>query len=291
MNSTNFYLLSFINRGIKKVFYVFFISLLILTSCKQQKNITKKNSKCNLDYKNPKTLNANLKANELFFKSLNAKIAVESNIDSSFNSFSVSLRIKKDSIIWMSVSKLGIEGIRILITKDSVKFINRSNSNYFMGDFNYLSTLLNIQLDFEILQSLLVGNSVTFYTEEEKLKAGIDNCKYMLATIRKNKLRKVMEKGKELKEPIQSIYMMPETFKISRILFYEFNPERIFDAQYYNFLEIDSTQKFPTEMSFLIKAQKNAAINIKYSKIKLNEEQSFPFKIPENYEQFTYKKK
>ena len=51
----------------------------------------------------------------------------------------------------------------------------------------------------------------------------MDNCEYLLGTIRKNKLRKVMEKGKELKEPAQSIYMIPETFKIARILFYEFS--------------------------------------------------------------------
>ena len=191
----------------------------------------------------------------------------------------------------MSISKLGIEGARVFITKDSVKFINKLNNTYFKGDFTYISKLLNTPLDYEILQSLLVGNSVTFYNEDEKLKPGMDNCEYLLGTIRKNKLRKVMEKGKELKESAQTIYMSPETFKISRILFYEFNPERVFDAHFSNYEMIDSAQLFPLKMNYSIKTQKSISIDITYGKPRLNEEQSFPFKIPENYEQIIYNEK
>lgn len=264
---------------------------LLFTSCKPHQKITQPATKCNLDYKNAKTLTAHLKANEFDFNRFNAKINAEIAIDSSFNSFSISLRVKKDSIIWMSISKLGIEGARVLITKDSVSFINRINNKYFKGDYSYISKLLNTQLDYEMLQSLLVGNSVAFYDEDEKIKPGIHNCLYTLGTIRKYKLRRVMEKGKELREPAQSIYMIPETFKISRILFYEFNPERSFDAGFYDYTKVDSTQLFPLKMSFTVKAQKNVIISIEYTKIQLNEEQSFPFKIPDNYEQIVYKEK
>jgi hypothetical protein len=146
-------------------------------------------------------------------------------------------------------------------------------------------------MDFESLQSLLVGNSVAFYNEDEKIKPGVDNCQYTIGTIRKYKLRKVMAKGKELKEPAQSIYMIPETFKISRILFYEFNPERSFDVRYSDYTNIDSTQLFPLKMSYSFKAKNNVNIDIHYIKPRLYEDQSFPFKIPDNYEQITYKEK
>jgi len=278
----------------KKLILVVFVFSFVLFSCKRPKEITQSpttNTKCNIDYKNAKTLITQLKSNEFTFETLSAKLNVEAIIDSTSNTFTISLRIRKDSIIWMSISKLGIEGARVFITKDSVKFINKINNTYFRGDFTYISKLLNTPLDFEILQSLLVGNSVTFYNEDEKLKSGIDNCQYLLGTIRKNKLRKVMEKGKELKESAQSIYMTPETFKISRILFYEFNPERVFDARFSNYEMIDSTQLFPTKMNYSIKTQKNININITYVKPRLNEDQSFPFKIPENYEQIIYNEK
>lgn len=278
----------------RKPLLLVFVFFAVLSSCKRPKEITQSantNTKCNIDYKNAKALITHLKSNEFKFEKLNAKLNVEAIIDSTSNTFTISLRIRKDSIIWMSISKLGIEGARVFITKDSVKFINKINNTYFKGDFTYISKLLNTPLDFEILQSLLVGNSVTFYNEDEKLKPGIDNCQYLLGTIRKNKLRKVMEKGKELKESAQTIYMAPETFKISRILFYEFNPERIFDAHFSSYEIIDSTQLFPLKMNYSVKTQKNINIDITYVKPRLNEEQSFPFKIPENYEQIIYNEK
>jgi hypothetical protein len=270
--------------------FLFFLSLFIFESCKHQQKIVLNSGKCLLNYKNAKTLSSNLKINEFNFDRLNAKLAVEALVDSTSESFTVNLRIKRDSIIWMSISKLGIEGARILITKDSVKFTNSISKKYFRGDFAYISQMLNTELDFEILQSLLIGNSVTFYDEEEKLKPGVNDCQYTLGTIRKKKLRRVMEKGKELKEPVQSIYLIPETYKISRILFYDFNPDRSLDAHYGEFEKVDSLQWFPQKMNYVIKAQKNISIDIKYSKVSLNAEQTFPFKIPNNYEPIENKK-
>ncbi len=259
---------------------------LFITSCKNQKKITLNNGKCILDFKNTRTLTVNLKANEFNFDKLKAKLSIDALIDSSSNSFTMSLRMKRDSIIWMSLSKIGIEGARILITKDSVKFINQLKKQYFIGDFTYLSKLLNTELDFEIIQSLLIGNSVTFYDDAEKIKPGIDNCQYTLGTIRKFKLHKVMEKGKGLKEAAQSIYLIPETFKIARILFYDFNPDRSFDAKFGAFAvpENSNNQLFPYKMNYVIKAQKNLSIDIDYDKVQLNEELTFPFKIQDNYE-------
>ena len=294
MNNRIRFFLSFFGSLSRQFLFASFALLLLFTSCKHQQKITLNNGKCILDFKNSKTLTANLKSNEFHFNRLNAKLNIESTIDSTDNSFTVSLRMKKDSIIWMSISKLGIEGARVLITKDSVKFITHlpgQNTKYFKGDYAYISKLLNSDLDFEMLQSLLIGNSVAFYDDDEKIKPGIDNCHYTLGTIRKYKLRKVIGKGKELKSPVQSIYLVPETFKISRILFFEFNPERSFDASFSEFKQIDSTQLFPTQIKYFIKAQKNIIIHIEYTKTVLNEEQTFPFKIPDNYEPITYKEK
>jgi hypothetical protein len=269
-------------------FILGFVILLSFSSCKNQKKITLNNGKCILDFKNARTLTTNLKTNELTFIWLKAKLSAEALIDSSNNSFSVSLRMKRDSIIWMSISKLGIEGARVLITKDSVKFTNTLQNKYFTGDYAYISKLLNTELDFEMLQSLLIGNSVSFYDEDEKIKPGVDNCHYTLGTVRKFKRRRV-ERGKELKEPAQSIFLSPENYKIARILFYEFNPDRTFDATFGEFTKVDDVQLFPHRMNYTIKAQKNVNIDLTYSKVTLNEEQTFPFKIPDNYEQIIFK--
>lgn len=283
MNNKNVH--RFLQRFIFPVAFLLSLSF-FATSCKNQRKIVLNNGKCILDFKNAKTLTTNLKTSEFHFDKLKARLSIDADIDSSSSSFTVALRMKHDSVIWMSLSKLGIEGARVLITKDSVKFINTLKGQYFSGDFAYLSAFLNTELDFEVIQSLLIGNSVTFYDEAEKIKPGVDNCQYTLGTIRKNKLRKVMEKGKELKEGAQSIYMIPETFKIARILFYDFNPDRSFDAQFGAFAvpENSGNQLFPHKMNYVIKAHKNVTISIDYNKVQLDEELSFPFKIQDNYE-------
>ncbi len=275
-------------------FAQFPLLLLLLTlsfiSCNLPRKVIINKSMCLLDFKNAKTLATNLKKNEFNFTWLKAKLSVEAEIDSSNSSFSISLRIKKDSIIWMSISKLGIEGARVLISKDSVQFFTTIMGNkFFKGDFAYINKLLCADLDFEMLQSLLVGNSVEFYDELERVKSGADNCQYTLGTIRKRKLHKIIEKGKEFKEPVQSIYLVPETFKISRILFYDFNPNRSFDARFENFEKQDSTQLFPMKIRYTIRAQKHITVHLNYSKIVLNEEQTFPFKIPDHYEPIVFK--
>lgn len=263
----------------------------ILTSCKHQQKIAGNKTKCDVDFKSAKWLTEKLKLNEFRFNTFDAKLNVEATIDSSSNSFTASLRIKKDSIIWLSISKLGIEAARILITKDSVRFMDRINTQYFKGDFAYITRLMNFQVDYEILQALLVGNSVSFYDDDERLKGGISDCQYLLGTIRKRKLRKVIEKGKELKDPSQNIYLSPDNFKILRILFYDFDLNRSFEADYSQFAPIDSTQLFPTKMNFNIKAQKNIKIDIQYLRQKMNDNVTFSFKIPDNYEEIKYKEK
>jgi hypothetical protein len=275
----------------RKSILLLFLSVVFLGACKTSKKITFNNGKCLIEPKTAKSLTKHLKENEFRFDKLNAKLSVEATVDSSSNSFTVTLRMKKDSIIWMSISKLGIEGARVLITKDTVKFMNRIKSQYFIGDFSYISKIINTDLDFEILQSLLVGNSVEFYDDDEKLKPGVDDCKYYLGTVRKRKMKRIIEKGKEYKDAAQTIYMVPDKFKITRIVFFEFNPDRNIDVRYDNFVSIDSTQLFPQKISCNIKAQKSVIIEMNYTKTVFNEEQTFPFKIPENYEQIVVKEK
>jgi hypothetical protein len=291
MNNRAQIIFSSIVVTIKRFTILSFFFSFVLVSCKHQQKIAVTKVKCDLDFKNAKTLTANLKANEFKFDRLNAKLSVDAEIDSSSNSFTVSLRVKKDSVIWMSISKLGIEFARVLITRDSVELVNRIKKTFFVGDFAYLSKLLNTDLDFETLQSILVGNSVSFYDEDEKTRSAIDDCQYLLSTIKKNKLRRVMEKGKEMRDPVQSIYLMPETFKIARILFYEFNPERNLDVHFSGYEKVDSTQFFPMRIDCSIKDHKQINIGISYTKVVFNEEQTFPFKIPADYEQINIKEK
>ena len=270
--------------------FIFFTSIaLLFDSCKIKEKIIER--KKNIEYKSSSSLLSNLKKSEFNFQWLSAKFSTEVIIDSNKVSFTVSMRSRQDSAIWMSISPaLGIEAARAIVTKDSIKFIDRINSAYFVGDYNYLSKLFHTELDFEMLQSLLIGNSVAFYEEEEKLRASIDQDKYLLSTIRRRKLKRALERNKEIKEPVQRIWLDPTIFKISRILINEFNVNRSFEARFDKFNLIDSLY-FPNLINYEIRAEKKISISIDYSKIVRNKPVLLPFTIPEKYAPIKFKEK
>jgi len=63
---------------------------------------------------------------------------------------------RKDSIIYITVSKMGIEGMRLVLTPDSVKFLNHLSSSYYVGGYS-VSKTVGQQVDFYMIQSLLTG--------------------------------------------------------------------------------------------------------------------------------------
>lgn len=280
------------NRKLFLFFLLVSFSFLLFPSCKSRKNLPAHTAtKCRLDYKSSRTLASLLEKNQADYSTLNGKIKASVAVDKDNTEFTVSLRMRKDSIIWASISPaLGIEVIRFVATKDTLMFIDRLHNRYFVGGYDTLSSMLNTEIDLEILQSLLIGNSVEFYMEDEKLRAGIDSCHYLLGTIRKRKLRRVIEKGKELKEPAQNIWLSDSTFRISRILFREFESNREFDARFSNFKNADmpennlKTVSIPFNIRFAVRTNKTGIVDLEYTKVSANKPQTFPFSVPEGYE-------
>ena len=72
---------------------------------------------------------------------------------------------RKDSIIYITVSKMGIEGGRLVLTPDSVKFLNHLNSTYYAGGYSIAEQLNLMKIDFYIIQSLLIGGKLPEYAK------------------------------------------------------------------------------------------------------------------------------
>lgn len=79
----------------------------------------------------------------------------------------VSIRMKKDSVIWVSVQPgLGIEAARVMLTQDSVYIVNRLQKEYVAADYAFLRNKLHVDVSFELLQAILVGNYQSQGTEK-----------------------------------------------------------------------------------------------------------------------------
>jgi hypothetical protein len=103
-----------------------------------------------------------LLANQIEFTTFSAKIDVDYE-DAEGKKYNVNahLRMHRDSIIWISITgPLGIEGLRALITEDSVKLLDKQNKTYIARSVSYLQDVTELPLDLSSLQDLLVGNPV-----------------------------------------------------------------------------------------------------------------------------------
>jgi len=257
------------------------LACIIFTSCTSQRKAVR----APLKEHGEQYLIEQLKAHELKFNQLSAKFAVTYKIDRKKTSFSGTLRIEKDSMIWISISPaLNIEAIRFILTPDSIKYINRINNTYFLRDFAYINQLLNKTLDYDMAQSFLLGNDFSLY-ETNKFKASIDNQLYKLNTTDRRKIRRVVRKSNdEISIPLQTIWLEPDSFKIAKVLLKEAERDsRKFTAQYSNY-EIIEEQLIPSKEIFEVETDKEkVTIKIEYSKITINQQQTYPFRIPENF--------
>lgn len=81
--------------------------------------------------------------------------------DNSEQDFQATIRMVKDSLIWMSLSgAMGVEGARILITPDSFRIINKSANEYSVHNFGYVRSWLLFPVSFQMLQQLFSGGQM-----------------------------------------------------------------------------------------------------------------------------------
>jgi hypothetical protein len=266
--------------------------VLFIVSCKTTHKLVTNQVKPttpSLKKENIHTLSAKIRNNQFDFKWLSTHISADVDIDSEHVSFSGNIRLRKDSLIWMSISKLAIKVMQVELTQDSVMTINYHNDNYFKGDYDYINNKIDNDVDFEMMQSILLGNCMEFYSDTSKMKSYFDGKQYIISTIRKRKLKKILYKNKPFhsKDDGQFIFLDPQTFRITHIQVKDFVNARTFDAYYSDFQKVDSIV-FPFHIRFEIRASHNINVDLQYKKVMFNQQEEVPFVIPKKYERVQY---
>ena len=216
---------------------------------------------------------------------LTAKAAVVVIQDSNEISFNISYRSKKDSIIWISVSPLlGIEVARLMITADSVKMLDKIHNRYEVTSFESINKMLQMKVNFEIVQALLYGNFFAYKKNENRFNSVyLEDKFYILSSLNKKKLKRSLE-DKDLNKPvIQDLYVNDSTYRISRVQVEDQRINKLLTTLYSDFRVTDGGL-FPFKSTTKIVAEKNIEIRIEYGKVAKAESLDFPFNIPNNYE-------
>lgn len=253
-----------------------------------------------------------LDQNTFDFKSLNGKLSVSANSPTQNGSFKVNLRIKSDSTIWISITPaLGIEAARLAIQPDTLKFIDKIKNEYFVGGYDLLDSLFRYSLEYEALENILVGNPIEI-TPDEKYSVSVESLNYVIQTKVRRKLRKAFNlnkwpanidslyidsefiKVKQLGKAVEKFdeddliikryYLRPDNFKVERTIIEDVAYKRTIYIKYDDYQELDG-QEFPNSIEIEVRTPKETSrFELNYSRLRINESQSYPFRIPSKYE-------
>ena len=106
----------------------------------------------------PNELDSKESADELAFRYLKAKSRVAWKSGNNTDNYSVDIRVKKDSLIWVTISQAGLAGATGLFTLDRIQFYQKISGEYYDLTYDSLSTMMGFRIDYRVLQSLIVGN-------------------------------------------------------------------------------------------------------------------------------------
>ena len=226
-----------------------------------------------------------VKSKEFQFKYLSTKAEVSyTDKSGETNSFDVNLRIRRDSAVWISITPLlGIELARVLITRDSVIVLDRLHKNYIKRDFRYFEDLWKTNVNFDMLQAVIVGNYFQ-YQGKEKLRSIYDEEPYLiLSTLNKRQARRAAEEKDPNKSMVQDFWI-DGNYRIAKSRITDQKQDRFVEASYKNFTDVNGSL-FPNNIVVTIASTTPTIISVEYTKAVNEDTLQMPFSIPEKYEE------
>lgn len=98
---------------------------------------------------------------------LSTKTKIEYVDGNNSDQFALSMRVRKDSVIWLSIGKAGVEGVRSLLRPDSVFVLDKLKNDSYSYDVTYLQNLIQSDLSYTNIQNVLVGDLVFPYQSSD----------------------------------------------------------------------------------------------------------------------------
>ena len=185
----------------------------------------------------------------------------------------VTVRMHRDSVIWISVVPgFGIEAARVKITPDSVYMVNRLQRNYFAGDYTLIKDKFKVDVNFKLVQAILLGNYLPSATGEEK-------------RIAQTPLQHLRQEQENL---LIDQFLDASTSKLRKLTIKDQKTKNSINVDYSMFEQVNEQ---PFAKNSLIVVQQNqgeksagAILSIEYNKVNLDEEVlAFPFSVPSGY--------
>ena len=246
---------------------LFCLLITMATSCKSARSVVA-SGKVDANLSTKQLIKENGKR-DARFKTLQAKVKIDIIQDLKESSYTVNLRMEKDKTIWISAT-LGLA--RAMITPNNVKFYDKINNQYFDGDYELLSNLLGIELNYDKVQSLLIGEPLYDLNDD----------KYIISTNEESYI--LQPKHQDLFLELFLLFN-PSHFKMDSQQLLQPSKKRFLQIDYLGYQEVDK-EILPQNMKIIaIEDTEELNIVMEYKSVSVNEEVRFPFKIPSGFDE------
>ena len=255
-----------------------------MMSCTVQKNTKAKKIK----KINSKHLLDSVKSNMFSCTWLRLKGNSIIDYNGEINKIKFNVRLKQDSALWVNLSKSAVQIMTSLLTKDSIKVLKKiRGKEYFLGSFNELDSVFNIDINYNIIQDFILGNPFLL-NEKDKYKTSVEDSSYVISSFRSKKMDRIQFSNRIKKHDfLYKCWINPNNFKCQKIEIIFVDKDVSIMATYKNWINIYNTL-LPIERNIeYISYQDSIKMSLIYShKIKVDEKQRMPFKIKDDYTPF-----
>lgn len=244
------------------VFILWVIGAALFISC--SKKITPVSS--------PIAPNTTLNIQQVDFEYFSGKARVNFKDNKKEQEVKANIRIRKDSVIWMTFSVIGVQGGKALINKDSITIVSNLEKEYYVFDYAELSKRFNFHIDYKIVQEAMLGNLIQPKQPEDKV---------------------ISEPSFNILQQNQGTvhiknYVNTASSKIERVEMTEDNSNNSMTMNYRNFQPVgDKLFAYNSVISLFYKTAAgilNTTIEVDYNKAEVGDKElKFPFNIPRKY--------
>lgn len=210
-------------------------------------------------------------SNYIDFRTFSAKLNVDySGSDGKKYNVNANIRMYKDSAIWVAVNALlGIDAMRLYITRDSVKLLNKLDKTYTARSVDYLQEVTSLPLNLENLQDLIIGNPV--FLDSNIVSYSNSNNQIAMLSLG------------DLFKNLITLDQNDKTLLHSKLDDKDPSRNRTADLTYSNY-ENKKGPWFSTQRRMVVTEKNRLDIKLDFKQYDFNQEVSFPFSVPKNYD-------
>jgi hypothetical protein len=251
--------------------------LLIIVSCKAKKHIVANTPPAETPpvavvkgKSAAKQMDA-VKSSQLAFNTFSGKANAKLDIDGSKNDAVLNIHINHDKEIWVSVSVtvlITVEVARAVITPDSILVINKLQGMYLKKPFSYIYQYANKQINYKMLEALLVGNALPDILKDNNASFQSENGNVAISG--------------SLEDLVYNLMLGPN-MKAGQLNLSNHNQAQSLQVTNNGFITVDN-RLVPSQIDIQSTSQnKKIKVNLQYTKVDLDQQLQYPFSIPERY--------